>query len=353
MTAPTSVIAPGDRPAGPARGTRPGLAALCLLVAAAAAAGVLALHRLLVGTATGQGVDQLAWEGALHGQSRLWGPATAVLEVVSVGFIAAVLLAAATIAVARRRPWLAVQVALLMGGANVTTRVLKHHLLERPDLGIGSYDENTLPSGHTTAAASVSAALLLVVPPRVRPVVAVLGAGYTAATGVSTLVGQWHRPSDVVAALLVVLAWGAVVCALVALRPTVRPTVGPTVRPVVGRTRTGRAPRRTAAGVTGATLLVGALAAGVAGALALGWTAAQVRAGEVVEDRTGLLTAYAGGAAASVAATALVFGLLLLLREAAGRPSWRAARGPSPAPGTGAGVVGTGGPAARARGAAA
>ena len=43
--------------------------------------------------------------------------------------------------------------------------------------------------------------------------------GYTTATGISTLIGQWHRPSDVVAAVLVVLAWTAIACALVALTP--------------------------------------------------------------------------------------------------------------------------------------
>ena len=138
---------------------------------------------------------------------------------VSVGFIVGVLLAAMVIAALRRRPSLAVQVAVLMIGANLTTQVLKKWVLYRPDLGVEADYGNTLPSGHTTAAASVSAALLLVVPPRVRPWAAVLGAGYTTATGISTLIGQWHRPSDVVAAVLVVLAWTAIACALVALTP--------------------------------------------------------------------------------------------------------------------------------------
>ena len=142
-----------------------------------------------------------------------------VLDVVSVGFIVAVLVAAMVIAVLRRRWSLALQVAVLMVGANLTTQVLKKFVLDRPDLGVEADYGNTLPSGHTTAAASVSAALLLVVPPRVRPWAAVLGAGYTTATGISTLVGQWHRPSDVVAAVLVVLAWTAIACALVALTP--------------------------------------------------------------------------------------------------------------------------------------
>src|SRR6185503_6696111 len=114
---------------------------------------------------------------------------------------------------------------VLMVGANLTTQVLKNAVFVRPDLGVEASYGNTLPSGHTTAAASVAAALLLVVPPRVRPWAAVLGAGYTTATGVSTLIGQWHRPSDVVAAVLVVLAWTAIACALVALTPARPSTV--------------------------------------------------------------------------------------------------------------------------------
>ena len=133
-------------------------------------AGVFLLWRVFVETLAGQQVENAAFQGALYGQTQLWRVAERVLDVVSVGFIVGVLLAAMVIAVLRRRWSLAVQVAVLMIGANLTTQVLKKWVLYRPDLGVEADYGNTLPSGHTTAAASVSAALLLVVPPRARPV---------------------------------------------------------------------------------------------------------------------------------------------------------------------------------------
>ena len=163
----------------------------------------------------GQRADQLALEGAARGQGVLWDLAEPVLGVVSNTFVGLGLAAAVILALARGRWWLAVQVAILVAGSNLTTQVLKHAVLDRPALlDVPRADINTLPSGHTTVAASIAVGLLIAVPRRWRPVVAVAGAAYTGATGVSTLVGQWHRPSDVVAAILVVLAWGAAVCAL-------------------------------------------------------------------------------------------------------------------------------------------
>jgi hypothetical protein len=48
------------------------------------------------------------------------------------------------------------------------------------------------------------------VPPAARALVAGLGTFATGLTGLSTIVAGWHRPADVAAALLVVLAWCAV-----------------------------------------------------------------------------------------------------------------------------------------------
>src|SRR5690606_9371935 len=80
--------------------------------------------------------------------------------------------------------------------------------------------------GHTTAAASVAAAAVLVVPPRARPWVMAFGAAYAGATGISTLIGQWHRPSDVVAAMFVVLAWSGIAVAISALGTRSAPRPG-------------------------------------------------------------------------------------------------------------------------------
>jgi membrane-associated phospholipid phosphatase len=93
----------------------------------------------------------------------------------------------------------------------VTTQLVKA-LLTRPDLGVDlerSGVGNSLPSGHTTIAASVAVAFVLVLPAKARATGAVVAAAFTALAGVATLSAGWHRPSDAVAALLVVGAWAA------------------------------------------------------------------------------------------------------------------------------------------------
>ncbi|QAY69839.1 phosphatase PAP2 family protein [Xylanimonas protaetiae] len=274
------------------------------LFALVAAAGVHLTWRVFVAGETGQRVDDLARLGAQHGQHRLWSLAEPLLDVVSVSFVVLGILTAMTICLVRRRWVLAAQVAVLVAGSNATTQLLKYAVYDRPHLLPGWTGHNSLPSGHTTVAASVAVALLVAVPRAWRPVVAVLGAAWTAATGVSTLIGQWHRPSDVVAAVLVVAVWGAAVCALGS-----RSTLDEPVRP----------------GDTQAT--PGSYA--TAGLLALGGLAAASVAGVALVDLgTGVrnvpfegdVTAYAGGVAGVVAATALVFAALLLVRQATSRP---------------------------------
>ena len=50
-----------------------------------------------------------------------------------------------------------------MAGANLTTQILKYRILWRPDFNITERwdNANTLPSGHTTMAASAAVALVL------------------------------------------------------------------------------------------------------------------------------------------------------------------------------------------------
>lgn len=288
---------------------RAGAVAWTVLVALVSALGTLASWRLFVDTEHGQSVDQAALEGAHIGQTRLWQVAGPVLDVVSVGFIVTAVLACGVIALLRRRWSLAIAATVVLGGANITTQLLKKVVWDRPEWGHGP-DFNTLPSGHTTAAASVAAAVLLVVPPRGRAWAAVLGAGYAAATGISTLVGQWHRPSDVIAALLVVLAWGALACLVpaVGIRES---KVAPTAAVPLATTRPAG---RTGDRVAVLLLLLVALAAGVTGALGLLST---WRSADPLADRASLLTAYGGGALGIVAVAALCFAVLTLLRRSA------------------------------------
>ncbi|WP_243400794.1 MULTISPECIES: phosphatase PAP2 family protein [Isoptericola] len=325
--------APAAVPAGPRRAepvasvmaprpprVRPGAQATAAVVGLLAVVALWLTYRVFVTTVPGQRLDELAFFGAAYGQGRLWQVAEPVLDVVSVAFVVGGLGAAMAVALVRRRGVLALQVAVLVGGANLTTQLLKHQLLTRPDLLPGWNGENTLPSGHTTVAASVSVALLLATPRAWRPAVAVLGAAYTGATGVSTLIGQWHRPSDVVAALFVVLAWGALVCAMT-------PASSLDVAPRRRRLPSGL-PRPNAFASPGSSVLAGLLLLGAAvtGGLAL---AAGVRLAEaatvpIAED----LTAYAAGVLGVLAATAVTFALLLLVRQATARPAEVVPRSP-------------------------
>lgn len=318
VTAPPPIAVPA-RPRGPVSWWG---VALGLTTAFVASAGVWLTWRVFVGDVAGQRVDQAVFEGAQYGRNHLWQVAEPMLEVVSVPYLALVLIGAVAIAVARRRWGLALQVALLVAGANLTTQLLKYLVFDRPDLGATPVFSNALPSGHTTAAAAASAALVFVVPPRVRPWAAVLGAIYTAATGVSTLVGAWHRPSDVVAALLVVLAWSGLACALAAASPPRGGTDDPTATAQRSLPRAARAPgpgrRRGLAGfgIGGGLLVLAALGAALPAAYSMHatWTTA----GEL-DSRAELLVAYAGGVSGIVAMSALVFAAMLVVRQAAGR----------------------------------
>ncbi|SOD71479.1 PAP2 superfamily protein [Jatrophihabitans sp. GAS493] len=276
-------------------------------VAAFVVVAAIALHTVL-----GQQLDTASFQAAAHGQTLLWRFGHRVLDTMSIVLTA--LLVAVAIAALRRRWLLAAQAALVMGGASLTTELLKLVVLQRPNL-LGAYTElaNSLPSGHTTLAASAAVTAMLFAPRPARPLVALLGAAYTAAVGVSTLTGRWHRPSDVVCALLVVAFWGGL-AALVASYET-----GARAKREVGGA--GRVPRRSRGLPAVLVTCFGvAVATGAGAVFALLRTASVMPAGGVPTDldRSSELLAYAGGALGIVSVTALVFALLLVLRERPG-----------------------------------
>ena len=101
---------------------------------------------------------------------------------------------------------------IVVAGANVTTQVLKsvleHARTKAFERGWELPWPDSFPSGHTTAAASIAVALLLVVPAGYRLFAAGVGAALTGVVGLSVVVLGWHYPSDVLGALLVVGTWG-------------------------------------------------------------------------------------------------------------------------------------------------
>lgn len=195
-------------------------AVLCAVV-------LVALTVVFVWTRSGQRLD----DAALSGQKAVQRARTAarsdeLLRTISVGSLAVFGASLIAVALVRGRWHLGVGVAAVIGGANVTTQVYKW-IVQRPDLLHNHVIPfNTLPSGHSTVAASLAAALVLVVPVRLRPLAATLGALYAAGIATMTLAAGWHRPSDAVSAFAVVGIWTFGVCAvLVQLRGTGSPRV--------------------------------------------------------------------------------------------------------------------------------
>jgi len=193
-------------------------AALGLLVAVCCALGTYLVHRLFVGTELGQTVDQALLDKAAALPPAADHLAHVLLSGFTMPLVVAACLAPPTLALLRRSPWLAAGALVLVAGANITTQVLKTYVFERPDLlALGA--PNSLPSGHTTVAASVTLALAIIAPPVLRVPTAVAGTAASLLVGAATVVAGWHRLSDVVAALMVSAAWAGLVVAFVVMRP--------------------------------------------------------------------------------------------------------------------------------------
>ena len=180
---------------------------LFVLATLACVSGLVATYYYFVQTTTGQFIDESALVEAVDIHGPAGKAATEFLDwlpTISLVMAAVVVLFVTVI----RRRWTAAGIAVAACiGANVATQVLKDVLPARPDKGVVTLELNSLPSGHTTLAASAAAAVFLMASPRWRPMAGFVGGTFAIASGVSTLINQWHRPADVVAAFLLVGAF--------------------------------------------------------------------------------------------------------------------------------------------------
>lgn len=187
-------------------------AALLLALSALSASAIVAIYVLFWGTDRGIVFD-------VAGLTRLDAQQDPVrhrqvnelLATISVESLLLVGGAAVGLALLRRRPVLALAAFAVLGGANVTTQVLKP-ALGALDLVRGEAVKElpgSFPSGHATVAMSIGLTAVLVAPHALKLVTAIGAAGYAAVIGVALLALGWHYPSDVAAGYLVALAWAA------------------------------------------------------------------------------------------------------------------------------------------------
>lgn len=190
------------------RSVRPTGSAVFIGGAAILAVVFTGVYLFFVTTRVGQLLDERAFEGARLGQRSLAPITLSLLDSLPIAGVA-VALVIAVVVTAIRGNWTVLAIAVLAAvSANILTQLLKNTILDRPDLDVAGYALNSLPSGHTTVAASAAMVVFLVSSPRMRPIAATIGALFTIVVGGSTLANQWHRPSDVIAALLVVAFCG-------------------------------------------------------------------------------------------------------------------------------------------------
>lgn len=120
-------------------------------------------------------------------------------------FLAAIPIAAALL---RRRPRVAVMLAVVLLGANETTELLKPLLTAPRDVvPWAPLGDSTWPSGHATAAMSLALCAVIAAPARRRPAVAAAMAAFAIAVCYSFLELGWHYPSDVFGGFLVAATW--------------------------------------------------------------------------------------------------------------------------------------------------
>jgi membrane-associated phospholipid phosphatase len=185
--------------------------------AGACAVAFLVLLGLAYGSDWARGVDAASLQGFLG----LQGPTSSPIAVrvaqfgdaLEVGLIGGAL---ALIATARGRPRTALFVLVLLGVTSVSSQLLKALLAyprHDPEIGTTFIRPEAFPSGHATASMALAIALVVVVPNRLRPAAAVVGAGFAIAVSFSIVALGWHFPSDVVGGYLLATGWALVLLA--------------------------------------------------------------------------------------------------------------------------------------------
>ncbi|MEV6350355.1 phosphatase PAP2 family protein [Actinoplanes sp. NPDC051851] len=262
-----------------------------LLVAILAAATAYAIWWIFIRTSLGQSIDSASMHGGDVHHPQITQVLSRALNATQLAALAVVCVLAAIVGALRRRFDLSAGAFFLVATANIAVQQFKSHL-DRPDLD-GFAMPNSFPSGHTAAAASVAFVLVMVFPQALRGTVALIGAAYVTLVAIATVWAAWHRPSDTIAALMIVLACGSVVAWVTRLsRAGVHPPVP--------------APARL-------TIVPLALTAAIATAVAVIGLAAVAVSERVLPDFVSGRYAFLTGVAGIVAAVATTFSIWVRL----------------------------------------
>jgi hypothetical protein len=196
-------------------------AAACL----AALALFVGTYLAFVGTDIGQTAENLAVRGAELRTDATRNASLDQLTPISVVTFTLAILAVIGVGALRRRPGLGVLAGAAMGVSVVLAELLKE-VLPRPMLvdGAAWLTRNTFPSGSAAVAMAIAVGAVLVVPDRTRWLAVAAGAPFAAVIVNAIQVAGWHRLSDTIGGVLLVVAVAAAGVAAMALAGLVQPS---------------------------------------------------------------------------------------------------------------------------------
>ncbi|MFP5341815.1 MAG: hypothetical protein ACLGIJ_02655 [Candidatus Limnocylindria bacterium] len=196
-----------------------------LLVAGMAVLLTILTYSVLVATEPGQRIENLALRGAELRSDAERAAALGRLSIVTVAIFGIALVAVLGVGFLRGRERLAFMVAGTMGASVVLAELLKEWL-SRPALVEGPIWllRNSFPSGSAAVAASIAIGAVLVAPDRLRWIVLPIGAVFAGLIVDAVQTAGWHRLSDTVGGVLLVIAAASLGLAALATRGLVHPS---------------------------------------------------------------------------------------------------------------------------------
>ncbi|MBT1174204.1 phosphatase PAP2 family protein [Bifidobacterium sp. LC6] len=275
---------------------------LCAVFGVLMIAGAFGIWWLCVHTENGQSYDEIVWKqlpdnlpgwasGVMGAVAQSWLVITVSCVLGAMGIITALI---------RRRWWLAGQLVVFAAVCLAATQL--KGLLPRPFIiQTESPVTNSAPSGHTMLAAAAAVVLIIAVPRAARALAAVVGGMWTVLVGVSVMVGQWHRTSDVLMSILLVAGLALIV--LVFTRKSGMDDPGSRVSSVSVQ-------------IVGSVLITGGILLMAYSAYVI-W---QVLPGLNVIASWAVQGATASAVVGIIGITALAFGILLALRHITAAP---------------------------------
>ncbi len=190
-----------------------------LRAAALSLAGLILTGMVALAWPAGRGLDATTLHGFMGLDRPIVDPLVFLVTQVGNPVIYAFLGALIAIAAHRRhQPRLAVAIVAILFASVATSELLKVVLAgARPEDWVSpswSIGDASWPSGHATAAMSLSMCAIMASPPARRHLVAAAGAALTIAVSYAVVIAGGHLPSDVVGAFFVSAFWTALAVAV-------------------------------------------------------------------------------------------------------------------------------------------